>query len=86
MKLFEIEKIVLNKYSKLNIEEQKNYLVKEVRKILDNNIKIDMNINDLNYYIELNNNKIDFYVLKLIKENKITRKEIFNKKGDKNYE
>lgn len=38
MKLFEIEKIFLNKYSKLDIKEQKEYLIKEVKRIIDNNL------------------------------------------------
>ena len=76
MKLFEIEKIVLNKYSKLDIKEQKEYLIKEVKRIIDNNIKIDMNINDIKYYLELNNYKIDSYVLKLIEDNKINKEEL----------
>ena len=86
MKLFEIEKLVLNKYSNLTIEEQNKYIINEVRKILDNNIKIDMNINDIKYYLELNNYKIDSYVLKLIEDNKINKEDIFSRKGDNNYE
>ena len=78
MKLFEIEKIVLNKYSKLDKEEQNKYLIKEVQKIINNNIKIDMNINDIKYYLELNNYKIDSYVLKLIEINKINKEELLN--------
>ena len=74
MKLFEIEKIVLNKYSKLDIKEQKEYLIKEVKRIIDNNIKIDMNINDIKYYLELNDYKIDSYIIKLIEDNKINRR------------
>ena len=76
MKLFEIEKMVLNKYSELDKTEQKDYLIKEVQKIIDNNIKIDMNINDIRYYLELNNYKIDSYVLKLIEVNKINKAEL----------
>ena len=76
MKLFEIEKIVLNKYLELDKNEQKDYLIKEVQKIIDNNIKIDMNINDIKYYLELNNYKIDSYVLKLIEVNKINKEEL----------
>ena len=76
MKLFEIEKIVLNKYSKLDIKEQKEYLIKEVKRIIDNNIKIDMNINDIKYYLELNDYKIDSYIIKLIEDNKINKEEL----------
>ncbi len=82
MKLFEIEKIVLNKYSNLDREEQKAYIVKEVQKIIDNNIKIDMNLNDINYYLELNNYKLDFSVLKLIEDNKINKEDLFYKEKE----
>lgn len=78
MKLFDIEKLVLNKYSKLDNKEQKEYIIKEVRNVLDNNIKIDMNVKDILYYLELNNNKIDNYVIKLIDDNKINKKEILD--------
>ena len=84
MKLFEIEKIVLNKYSKLDIKEQKEYLIKEVKRIIDNNIKIDMNINDIKYYLELNDYKIDSYIIKLIEDNKINKEELLKIMEEKN--
>ena len=76
VKLFDIEKIILNKYSKLDIKEQNKYLIAETRKILDNNIKINMNYEDILHFIELNNNKIDNYVIKLIEDNNLNKKQI----------
>ena len=50
----EIERLVLNKYSNLTKEKQSEYFIKEVKKLIDNNVIIKANINEIIYYIKQN--------------------------------
>ncbi len=86
MKLNEIEKVVLNKYTNLDKKENDKYLLKEIRFLIDKNLKIDVSIKDIIYLIELNENKIDKYILKLIESNKIDIKQLYKvmERDDKN--
>ena len=77
MKINDIEKIVLNKYVNLDRNETDKYLLKEIKSLIDKNLKIEVSIKDVIYLIELNENKIDNYLLKLIEKNKIDIKELY---------
>ena len=77
MKINDIEKIVLNKYVNLDRKETDKYLLKEIKSLIDKNLKIEVSIKDVIYLIELNENKIDNYILKLVEKNKIDIKELY---------
>ena len=77
MKVNDIEKIVLNKYINLDKNEINKYLLKEIKSLIDKNLKINVSIKDIIYLIELNDNKIDNYILKLIESNKNDIKELY---------